>query len=151
VLSIVVAPIADVFSTMGLLVSAIGAPLLAVFSLGMLTRRTSATAALAAMGCGGLFSLAFPATSKLAASRVISPPYATVEVWNVVFAFAFTFALGYVLSFIVGRRRENAELRGLVAGCGKLGVRSSDEAIPLISAPEEQSNEERTDLTGAAD
>jgi hypothetical protein len=49
---------------------------------------------------------------------------------------------GYVLSFAIGRRRSSPDLRGLVAGCGELGRRAIDEAIPLISAPEE-SNEIR--------
>jgi Na+/proline symporter len=150
-LSIAAASIPDIFSTMGELVSAIGAPLLAVFLLGMLTRHTTAAAALAAMVLGAASTLTLAAANKLAASGIISPHYAIAETWESVFGFVVTFGLGYLLSFVIGRRNMSSELRGLVARCGRLGVRSSDETIPLISMPQEQTNEERTDLTSASD
>jgi len=141
-ISIVAAPIADAFSTMTDLASAIGAPLLAVFLLGMLTRRATATAALASIVVGGLATLSLATANKLAATGILSPRYAIAETWNIVFGFAFTFTLGYLLSFMLGRRKTNIELRGLVVGHGRLAVRSSDEPIPLISMPEEQTSDE---------
>jgi len=140
--SIVAAPNADIFSTMTGLVSAIGTPLLAVFLLGMLTRRATATAALMSIAVGGLATLSLATANKLAATGILSLRYAIAETWNIVFGFAFTFTLGYLLSFMLGRRKTNIELRGLVAGYGRLGVRSSDEAIPLISLREEQTSDE---------
>lgn len=135
--SIFLVQIADVFSTMVGVANMFGAPLLAVFLLGMLTRRTTAAAALEATICGGLFTLSLTAIDKLSAYGFVSKDYAIAEIWNVVFGFAFTFLLGYLLSFVTGRRKTNTGLRGLVVGCGTLGVRSRDEAIPIISVPGE--------------
>jgi hypothetical protein len=41
-----------------------------------------------------------------------------------------------LLSIVVGRRKPNAELRGLVAGCGTLGVRAIDDVTPIMPAPD---------------
>jgi len=134
--SIFVAQIEDIFSIMVGVANTFGAPLLAVFLLGMLTRRTTAAAALAAIICGGLLTVGLTAVNKLAGYGLISQSYAIAEIWNVVFGFAFTFAFGYLLSFVVGRRKTKVELHGLVLGCGTPGVRSLDEAIPIISVPD---------------
>jgi hypothetical protein len=67
----------------------------------------------------------------------LPPEYRLAPIWPTIGGFAFTIAVGYLLSFMIGRQRSSAELRGLVAGCGELGRRAVDEAIPLISVPEE--------------
>jgi Na+/proline symporter len=137
VFAIGVSQIADIFTIMVSVANTFGAPLLGVFLLGMLTRRTTATAALAATLLGGLFTLGVTIFGKLAAAdMLVSKDYAFADIWNVVFGVAFTVALGYVLSFVVGRRKSSAELRGLAAGCGTLGVRATDEVTPIIDVPQ---------------
>ena len=109
----------------------LAAPLVAVFLLGMVTRRTTATAALAALVLGIL------ATAGLVAYSLLCVPQFS-PAWNAPCAFAFTCAAGYILSFALGRRKPHVELRGLVAGCGTLGIRAIDESVPLITAPDER-------------
>jgi hypothetical protein len=53
----------------------------------------------------------------------------------VTFGTAFTLVVGYLLSFFLGRPKSVRELRGLVAGCGRLGMRAVDEELPLIAEP----------------
>jgi Na+/proline symporter len=102
---------------------ALGGPLLAVFLLGILTRRATAAAVLVALVLG--FAL-------VVVLAIIRPPN-LAEPWLLVFSFAATLLIGYLLSFVVGRRRPNADLRGLVAGCGTLGVRATNEPSPRLS------------------
>lgn len=142
--SLLIARIGDIYLIMVGVANTFGAPLLAVFLLGMLTRRTTAAAALVATVAGGLFTVGLTAANKLASLDVVLPrEYAFAEIWNVVFGTIFTFSLGYALSFVLGRRKTNVELRGLVAGCGTLGVRATDEEHPLISLPGEEDNPPR--------
>jgi hypothetical protein len=59
-------------------------------------------------------------------------------IWPLTFGVAFTLVVGYLLSFVLGRRKTNEQLRGLVVGVGALGVRDEDEAslaIGDISTP----------------
>jgi Na+/proline symporter len=130
--------IADIFTIMVSVANTFGAPLLAVFLLGMLTRRTTGTAAFLATVLGGLFTLGITVYGKLVAGGTLGPrAFAFADIWNVIFGVVFTLAVGYLLSFVVGRRKSNAELRGLVAGCGTLGVRATDEVTPIIGSPDE--------------
>jgi hypothetical protein len=138
IFSLLVAQIGDIFSILVGVANTFGAPLLAVFLLGMLTRRTTAAAALVATVGGGLVTLGLTAFNTLAANGLVDSTYAFAEIWNVIFGVAFTLALGYGLSLVIGRRKSNVELRGLVAGCGILGIRATEEAHPLISLPEEE-------------
>jgi hypothetical protein len=137
--SVGLAQIADVYSIIVGVLNTFGGPLLAVFLLGMLTRRATATAALIATIAGGLFTVGITVANKLAAADVLIPRnYAISEIWHVVFGVIFTYSLGYALSFVVGKRESYLDLRGLVAGCGTPGLRATDEAHPLISLPEER-------------
>ena len=130
--------VADIFMIMVGVANTFGAPLLAVFLLGMLTRRTTAAAALAATVMGGLFTVGMTIFTKLAAADYLVPrAWRFHEIWIVVFGTLFTFAVGYALSFVIGRRKTKTELRGLVAGCGTLGVRASDEEMTIVSLPPE--------------
>ena len=103
----------------------IAAPLLAAFLLGMLTRRATGAAVLIAL----LLGLA------LAIGWIVVLPPGPGHAWNLAAALAGTLASGYLLSFLVGKRKTNLELRGLVAGCGTLGIRAIDEVTPLIERP----------------
>jgi Na+/proline symporter len=122
--------------------AALGAPLTAVILLGMLTRRTTAAGALLGLLAGVLLVLAAGAISTFPAAFDIPPDQRIAMIWPTIGGFLVAATAGYVLSFVLGRRRTSADLRGLVAGCGDLGHRAIDEAIPLISVPEE-SNEIR--------
>jgi sodium-dependent multivitamin transporter 6 len=138
VFAIGVSQIADIFTIMVSVANTFGAPLLAVFLLGMLTRRTTAPAAFLATVLGGLFTLGITIYGKLVAGGSLGPQaFAFADIWNVIFGVAFTLAVGYVLSFFVGQRKSSAELRGLVAGCGTLGIRATDEVTPIISVQED--------------
>lgn len=146
VFAIGVSFIADIFTIMVSVANTFGAPLLAVFLLGMLTRRTTGTAAFAATVVGGAFTLGITIYGKLvSAGRLGTGVFAFADIWNVIFGVAFTLVVGYGLSFVVGRRKSNVELRGLVAGCGTLGVRASEEVTPIITAPEGNDVESTSD------
>jgi Na+/proline symporter len=118
---------------------ALGAPLAAVLLLGMLTRQTTAAAALIALLGGAVFTLALAAVDPLAAAGLVPPTTKLADLWIVLFGFGLTLVVGLLLSFVLGRRKSNHELRGLVAGCGTLGLRATQEEVPLITVPEEQS------------
>lgn len=119
--------------------NACGAPLLAVFLLGMFTRRATAAGALIAAAMGFLLTLGLTAFGQLARQGVVVPSeYAFAETWSTVGGVAFTLALGYAASLVLGRRKSTIELRGLVVGCGELGTRATDETVPLISVPQDE-------------
>jgi Na+/proline symporter len=119
----------DDFARILLSLPTLAAPLLAVFLLGMVTRRATSGAALLALTLG----IAVAGGVELLAA-LGKTPFASA--WNAPLAFLATWSAGYVLSFVAGRRKSNADLRGLVAGCGTLGVRSIDEVTPIIPAPD---------------
>ena len=122
--------------------AALGAPLTAVILLGMVTRRTTAAGALIGLVGGVLLVLAAGAMAALPGAFDLPPDQRIAMIWPAIGGFLFAAITGYLLSFVLGRRRASADLRGLVVGCGELGRRSIDEAVPLISVPEE-SNEVR--------
>jgi len=123
VLASLLAQLASALPTILLFTAALGGPLLAVFLLGMLARRTTATAALMALALGVAIAVA------LALVRLPN----LAEPWHLIFSFDATLLAGYLLSFLLGRRRTSTDLRGLVAGCGLLGLRASEEAKPFIN------------------
>jgi solute carrier family 5 (sodium-dependent multivitamin transporter), member 6 len=112
-LAALLARLTDPLPIVVLAMSTLAGPLLAVFLLGMLTRRATAAAALTALVLGTGSAVAF----------ALLRPAMLAEAWNLVFSFTATLLAGYLLSFVLGRRRTNAELRGLVVGCGTLGLR----------------------------
>ena len=133
IFSLVVSQLADIFAIMIGVANTFGAPLLAVFLLGIFTRRTTAAAALVATIGGGLFTVGLTSFNRLAAAdRLVPKSWGISDIWTVVFGVLLTFVLGYGLSFVLGGRKSNRELRGLVAGCGTLGVRAGDEQTPRL-------------------
>lgn len=133
--ALLVANIADVFQIMITVANTFGAPLLAVYLLGMFTRRCTAAAAFWALVGGSLFTVGLTIGNQ---SGILSElGWKFHDIWNVTFGTLFTLGLGYVLSFVIGRRSSKAELKGLVAGCGTLGVRASDEEMTIVTGPEE--------------
>ena len=125
VLAIGVSQLAGSLGPLVSVAAALPAPLLAVFLLGMLTRRTTATAALSALVLGVVFTLCLAIFD------------ASAGVWPMIAGTAFTCSAGYALSFAIGKPKSKLDLRGLVAGCGTLGMRAIDEVTPLIAVPEE--------------
>jgi Na+/proline symporter len=132
--SLVIAQIGEVFEIMIAVVNTFGAPLLAIFLLGMFTRRCTGAAALIALVAGTLFTLYLMAVNRFAFMAVVWPFEVRCDsIWTVTFGTLFTLVCGYVLSFFVGKRKPNIELRGLVVGCGTLGVLAADEDVQLLS------------------
>ena len=118
--SLIVSQLGNIFDIMVNVCNTFGAPLLGVFMLGMLTRRTNAAGALAALVLGLPFTiwLAFAQDWNLW-------PFAfkMSGIWAVTFGVTGTMLIGYAVSFVAGKRKTNNELTGLVAGMGKLGER----------------------------
>ncbi len=130
--ALIVAQLGNVFTIMVDVANTFGAPLLAVFLLGMFTRRCTAAAAFWTLVSGTIFTVSLMLGNQY---DLIRPKMNGI--WNVTFGTIFTLVLGYVLSFVLGRAKSKMELKGLVAGCGTLGVRASDEEMTIISGPEE--------------
>jgi Na+/proline symporter len=116
---------------------ALGAPLLAVLLLGMLTRRATSAAASGTLLLGSVVSLVLIVVSKFMSAGVVQVGFAVSEIWVMIVGFAFTLLVGYLLSFFLGNRKSKRDLRGLVLGCGRLGVQARDEEIPIITDPAE--------------
>jgi Na+/proline symporter len=138
-ISLLVVQVGDIFDVMVGVANAFGAPLLGVFLLGMFTRRCTAAGALAAMIGGGLCTGGLTALSKLASAGVVPGDYVPHDIWILTIGTLATLVIGYGTSLVVGRRKTNRELRGLVFGCGIPGVPASEEEVTVIGeleAPE---------------
>ena len=133
--ALIVAQLGNVFTIMVEVANTFGAPLLAVYLLGMFTRRCTAAAAYWSLIGGTLFTVALMLANQFDLLNTLG--LKMNGIWNVTFGTLFTFALGYVLSFVVGEAKSKMELKGLVAGCGTLGVRASDEEMMIVGLPEE--------------
>lgn len=133
--ALIVAQLGNVFTIMVDVANTFGAPLLAIFLLGMFTRRCTAAAAWWSLVAGTLFTVSLMLANHF---ELLRPLGVNMNgLWNVTFGTLFTLALGYLLSLFLGRPKSKMELKGLVAGCGTLGVRASDEEMTIISGPEE--------------
>ncbi len=135
--SLAVAQVGEIFAIMIELVNTFGAPLLAVFLLGMFTRRMTAAAANVALVGGTLFTVYLMLTSRFDGLAALLWPLEErlAGVWTVTFGTLATLLLGYVASFVLGKRKSKLDLRGLVVGLGTPGVLASEEEIPLLSQP----------------
>ncbi|HZL91906.1 MAG TPA: hypothetical protein VFB96_26280 [Pirellulaceae bacterium] len=120
----------------------LSAPLLGVFLLGMFTRRCTAAGALVAMIGGGLCTVGIAACNKLAAAGLLPSEYAPHDIWIVTIGTLATLIIGYAASVVIGKRKTNRELRGLVWGCGNPGVLTSEEEVTVIGELEEKDDEE---------
>lgn len=117
--------VTEVASPIDFLIGLLGlfaGPLLALFLLGLFTRRTTGPAAL--IGLFGGMAVALWATfGHAAALRPLWPfPGPLGAFWPLTFGFAATWLLGWPLSFLIGSRKSRDELSGLVAGIGHWGV-----------------------------
>ena len=128
-----VAQIRDIFEIMVAVANTFGAPLLAVFLLGMFTRRCTAAGAFFGLIAGSLLTMGITAVSQLQKFGIISVNVWPVhDIWTVTFGVLFTLVIGYGASFVLGKRKPKTELRGLVAGVGHLGVLAADEETPIL-------------------
>ena len=127
--SLLVAQIGDIFGIMVRVVNTFGGPLLGVFLLGMLFRRITARAAIAALLVGTLLALwltfgktwgLWPWEEKLS------------DFWPLTFSIAGTLAVGHLVSFLPAPRKSDEQLEGLVLGLGRLGQIEPPEATMLI-------------------
>jgi len=122
----------------GLLLAVLGAmagPLLAVFLLGIFTRRATSWAAMAAMA-GGLTAALYVVLARLLPA--MWPGSGAPGVFLPVLAgFSVALVAGGLLTLVPARRRDSRRLEGLVVGLGRLGVleelrsESKDEVIWL--------------------
>lgn len=131
--SFVIAQVENIFKIMIAVVNTFGGPLLAIFLLGMFTRRCTARSALASLILGTLFTLWLTAANQFASCRWMWPFTQPLgDTWTLTFGVAFTLLVGYAASFITGGQKTKHELRGLVAGLGRLGIREQDDTSPAI-------------------
>jgi hypothetical protein len=105
----------------------------------MFTRRCTGTSALVSLIAGTAFT-AWLTAAHISVHLTWMWPFRQKlgPIWPLTFGVAFTLVVGYLLSFVLGRRKTNEQLRGLVVGVGPLGVRDEDEAslaIGDISTP----------------
>jgi Na+/proline symporter len=135
VFSLGVARIDNIFTIMVGVVNTFGGPLLAVFLLGIFTRRTTSRAALITLAAGTLLTVWLMVANHYDAMSWLWPWSTKLDgVWPLTIGVVFSLACGYLASFLVGRRKSPSELRGLVAGLGQLGVREPEEAF--LAMPE---------------
>lgn len=132
----------SIWDIMVKIVNTVGGPLLAVFLLGIVTRRATAKSALIALISGTVFTICLILPSLHDGLDFLWPKKTRPNgIWMVVFSTLFTFAVGYLLSFAVGRRKSKQELRGLVFGIGTLGQREpkkDDTKIEIDDQPDDK-------------
>jgi hypothetical protein len=133
--SMVVAQIGDIFDIMIGVVNTFGGPLLAIFLLGSLTRRTTAAAAFWTLIVGTLFTVWLTASNSYPGLDGLWPwSWKLNGIWPLPIGVVFSLIVGYALSLFLGKPPARSELRGLVVGIGELGVREPEEAS--IAIPE---------------
>ncbi len=131
--SLFIAQINDIFTIMVAVVNTFGGPLLAVFLLGMFTRRATAKGMLWTLGAGTLFTLwLMIANTYESFAWLWFWDFKLNGIWPLTIGVVFSLVTGYVMSLLTGRRKSDDELRGLVVGCGELGVRDPEEASIAI-------------------
>jgi len=119
---IVVAEVASPLSFLLGLLGLFAGPLLALFLLGLFTRRTTGPAALVGLFAGMAVAL-WAALGHATALRPLWPFSGPLgDLWPLTFGFVATGLLGWLFSFLIGSRKSRDELSGLVAGIGRWGV-----------------------------
>lgn len=131
--SLFVAQIGNIFDIMIGVVNTFGGPLLAIYLLGTFTRRTTARAAFWTLVTGTLFTVWLTVSNNYPGLSGLWPWSQRLNgIWPLPLGVAFSLAVGYGLSFFLGRPRNSSELRGLVVGIGQLGIREPEEASIAI-------------------
>ncbi len=128
-----IAQVHDVFEMMIAIANTFGAPLLAVFLLGMFTRRCTAAGALLGLVTGSLLTVGITILSLLQKRGFVAAEvWPFHAIWTVTFGVLLTLFVGYGASFLLGKPKSRTQLRGLVWGVGHLGVLAADEEIPIL-------------------
>lgn len=131
--ALAVAQVRDIFEIMVAIANTFGAPLLAVFMLGMFTRRCTAKGAFLGLISGSLLTIGITVLSLLKKYGYVPPEiWPFHDIWTVTFGVVFTALFGYGSSLFFGKAKTKTELRGLVYGVGHLGVLAADEEVPIL-------------------
>ena len=132
--SLLIAQIDDIFTIMIAVVNTFrwsaagGVPAGDVF-----TRRTTAKGALCDLVAGTLFTSGLMVANSYAAlSWLWFWDFQLNGIWPLTLGVAFSLLFGLRGQLFVGRCKSDEELRGLVVGCGPLGVREPEEASIAI-------------------
>ncbi len=127
--SLVIAQINDIFTIMISVVNTFGGPLLAVFLLGVFSRRVTARAAFWTLIGGSVFTIWLMTSNTYETMAWLWPWQQRLNgIWPLTFGVLFSLIVGYGLSFLIGRPKKADQLRGLVVGAGPLGARGPEEA-----------------------
>jgi Na+/proline symporter len=128
-----VAQVRDIFEIMVAIANTFGAPLLAVFLLGMFTRRCTGRGAFLGLITGSMLTVGITVLSLLKKYGYVAPEaWPFHDIWTVTFGVLFTLVAGYGGSLVFGKPKSKTELRGLVWGVGHLGVLAADEETPIL-------------------
>ncbi|MHB0956971.1 MAG: sodium:solute symporter family transporter [Pirellulaceae bacterium] len=112
--------------------SVFGGPLLAVFLLGMFTRRTTATAALTTLVAGTVCSLGLSAAHRYEPLCELWPwSLKLPDLASLPLGVLFSLVWGYLISLVLGQKKSNDQLRGLVAGIGSWGVCQPEASVAI--------------------
>jgi sodium-dependent multivitamin transporter 6 len=131
--SFIMAQLENIFQIMIAVINTFGGPLLAIFLLGMFTRRCTARGALASLTLGSLFTLWLTAANQFESCAFMWPFAEKLgAMWPLSFGVVFTLAVGYAVSLVSGGQKSKRELQGLVAGIGRIGIRDPEVASPDI-------------------
>lgn len=133
--ALLIARIHDIFTIMIAVVNTFGGPLLAVFLLGIFTRRAHGRGALATLLAGTLFTLWLVLANTYPAFAWLWPWETRLNhVWPLTLGVLFSLIVGYASSLVMRPGKAPRQLRGLTVGCGRLGERGPEEAS--IAIPE---------------
>jgi Na+/proline symporter len=133
VLALAAGSAVDVFGWMVALVGVAAGPLLGVFLLGFFTRRSTGPGALAGMVAGGAVATWLTLGHHLAGTWPWDGPLGAF--WPMPPGLLATLVVGYLVSFVAGRRKTADELTGLVAGLGHWGMIVDTEADEAEEEP----------------
>ncbi|MCA9154100.1 MAG: hypothetical protein KDA38_04905 [Planctomycetales bacterium] len=136
--SLLVSQVDDIFSIMIAIVNTFGGPLMAVFLLGIFTRRATAASAMTALVLGTAFTIWMQGSNSYSWMAWMWPFEQKFNgIWPLTFGVVLTLVIGYLLGFVCGRGKSREQLRGLVWGIGELGRREADVVAPLPSFGDE--------------
>jgi Na+/proline symporter len=125
----------DLFRAVIMVTGTLGGPLLAVFLLGIFTRRTNPVGVRIGLVFGSVLTAWLTCSNMIASFAWAWPFTQPIQAgWVLSLGVVLTLISGYVASFLVGTRSADEDLRGLVRGLGKLGE-LDEEVVMKIRLP----------------